>query len=130
MVDSDSDSTGGDEEEKCFEVIQYDPDTEDVLKIWELTDLDVLEKFDELFPNFQESQCVLLNGVLYVRKGENLLVVDCEAGSEDGKYKGKLIHHHSDLKSNFGFTYDPDRKAILSIRSYSDHFTILSWSSF
>ena len=93
MVDSDSDSTGGDEEEKCFEVIQYDPDTEDVLKIWELTDLDVLEKFDELFPNFQESQCVLLNGVLYVRKGENLLAVDCEAGSEDGKYKGKLIHH-------------------------------------
>ena len=65
-----------------------------------------------------------------MRKGENLLIVDCEAGSEDGKYKGKLIHHNSDIKESFGFTYDPDRKAILAIRSYSDHFTILTWSSF
>ena len=51
---SDSDSMGGEEEEKCFEVIEYDPDTEAVLKIWELTDLDILEKFDEVFPNFLE----------------------------------------------------------------------------
>ena len=41
-IDSDLESVIGEEEEKCFEVIEYDPDTEDVLKIWELTDLDIL----------------------------------------------------------------------------------------
>lgn len=73
---------------------------------------------------------MLQNGVLYVRKADNLLVIDCESGSDDGKYKGKLIHHYTDLNQSHGFTYDPDRKAIVNLRSYEERFTVLSWSSF
>ena len=126
---SESDSGSADEaEEKRFDVVEYDPDTEVAVAVHQLTDLDVVEKLDENFSNFAECQAVFKNGVLYLRKGEQLAIVDCEAS--EGKFQGSLLHYSDDLKESFGSTWDSDCKAIVSIQRQSGTFNALTASTY